>query len=81
VPVREVETIAPCLEKGLTRFSTKAERYIVKYLAKSNPVFWLKLCGVNYVLSAVYRHTEYRKTFAQVLTLCITASPNHGHEA
>jgi hypothetical protein len=26
---REIETIAACLEKSLTRFSTKAERHII----------------------------------------------------
>jgi hypothetical protein len=29
---------------------------LLKYLAKSNPVFWLKLCDVDSALSAVYRH-------------------------
>jgi hypothetical protein len=29
VPVGQIETIALCLEKGLTRFSTKAERHII----------------------------------------------------
>jgi hypothetical protein len=29
MPVGEIETIAPCLEKGLTRFQTKSKRYII----------------------------------------------------
>ena len=37
VPVCHIETIAPCLEKGLTRFCSKAEYDIVALCIPASP--------------------------------------------
>ena len=37
VSVGEIETVAPCLEKGLTRFRPKAERHIIAFHITTTP--------------------------------------------